>query len=88
MVFSGVEYHNSIPVGEGYHKPLRLVYPLDRDKQGSLEPEVDGRNVVQAMKDTMVLKGTITSQMIFCILPCQLPGTNETFVSGLYQQSA
>lgn len=74
---SGVEYHNSLGLGERYQSPLRRLYQRVRHDAPDLSPILVLRLATKAMNDTVGPEGFIPSHLVFGSLP-RFPAVKST----------
>ncbi len=66
---SGVESHNSLGIGERYHKPLRDTYRKLKLDYPSMQRQLLLALSVKAMNDTLGPEGTVPSALVFGEFP-------------------
>lgn len=76
-MFSGIELHSSIGVGEKYHGPLRRVFLKVSDEHPTLDPATILRLALKGCYDTLGPNGLVQTLLVFGALP-SLPTANPT----------
>jgi len=66
---SGIQSHNSLGVGERYHKPLRDTYRKLKLDHPSMQRQVLLAVAVKAMNDTLGPEGVVPSALVFGEFP-------------------
>ncbi len=66
---SGIQSHNSIGIGERYHKPLRDTYRKLKCDHPSMRHQLLLALAVKAMNDTLGPEGTVPSALVFGEFP-------------------
>lgn len=62
---SNIEAHNALGVGKQYHHPLRRVYAAMLKTDGTIRRSLALCLSIQALNDTMSLKGVFPSLLVF-----------------------